>query len=951
MKNIMKKLSEIVHEKCFWKTLLLTAVISVISAGVVFAATFFMVAINDFKLLDNYYSALPRIINERRDSLKVEMQSDKDNFKSRGAVGAEMFASYDDLDEAERMELIRDAVSAKSVSILKADGTIVRSTEDGLWGNYDKKALKDLLADKEGFEEYEYMTKDDQEKVIAEGTMVDPQTFIYYKTIASEDGDQKLVIEFDHAGMSDMYVELGSWTKVLERMLSGLDGYAFMKYDATDRLVGYPLADVSDEEDETIMEEILHVFNDKSGMIKLDTGRNDDARYGIITINGGKYLAMRAPMKEYECQILMAIPVAGFFRTSMLAAAILSLFIMLNLILFIVYIFRNSRKSSAPGIVVMVLAVTAFAGMNYSLEKMAQTYETNLSQLRSFEYEETIDDDQLAGIKNSYPENARILASAVARLMADHPELKTKGELRRLAAAADAEYIMLYDRNGQEIVSSNAYTGFSVSSDESDPSSRYMPVMKGYPYVVTEPAKDPITGDVQYSSAALISDDKGQADGFAAAVFDGTALGKKMNELSLVSRVNDFPVQDGGTVALVDEDSGKFIAHTRAKMIGQTAANYLSETVLGRDFGGFTNYNGAEVYLSEIPENGKDLLVMTRRITDTDKLELIIMMLAVIVLLIVFVFCPKTRKLCAESIPEQSGHSVRSPMMAFVYGYAVFFTILGAVAYANRDRAAWSAFGFVFGKQWSKGVHLCSIWSALFTISVLFCVVFVIHAILAGLETRVRSEAKTMLRITYSLVTYAAVLTGLFTVMGNFGVDTTTLIASAGILSFAVGMGAKDLVADILAGMFMIFEGQIHVGDIVSVGGWQGRVTDMGIRTTEITNETNDVKIINNSQIHDLVNMSRISTACTMDFTVSKDKEVRQILEDFRGYLAAAEEKIPELKNNTVLSGIAEITDEGYTVRVNYSCTEADKEQVTIKLRNEILMMMEGSAGEDAGTK
>ena len=131
MKNIMKKLSEIVHEKCFWKTILLTAVISVISAGVVFAATFFMVAINDFKLLDNYYSALPRIINERRDSLKVEMQSDKDNFKSRGAVGAEMFASYDDLDEAERMELIRDAVSAKSVSILKADGTIVRSTEDG----------------------------------------------------------------------------------------------------------------------------------------------------------------------------------------------------------------------------------------------------------------------------------------------------------------------------------------------------------------------------------------------------------------------------------------------------------------------------------------------------------------------------------------------------------------------------------------------------------------------------------------------------------------------------------------------------------------------------------------------------------------------------------------------------------------------------------------------------
>ena len=270
MKNCIKKLTEIVHEKCFWKTFLLTAVISVISAGVVFAATFLMVAINDFKLLDNYYSALPRIINERRDSLKAEMQNARDDYRSRGALGAEMYGVYSDLDEAERMELIRDTVSAKSVSIVKADGTIERSTEDRLWGNYDKKALKDLIADKEGFDEYEYMTKEDEEAALEAGTAIDPLTFVYYKTIASEDGDQKLVIEFDHAGMSDMYVELGSWTKVLERMLSGLDGYAFQKYDGADQLVGYPLADVSDEEYEKIMEEILHVFNDKSGMIRME---------------------------------------------------------------------------------------------------------------------------------------------------------------------------------------------------------------------------------------------------------------------------------------------------------------------------------------------------------------------------------------------------------------------------------------------------------------------------------------------------------------------------------------------------------------------------------------------------------------------------------------------------------------------------------------------------------
>ena len=70
-------------------------------------------------------------------------------------------------------------------------------------------------------------------------------------------------------------------------------------------------------------------------------------------------------------------------------------------------------------------------------------------------------------------------------------------------------------------------------------------------------------------------------------------------------------------------------------------------------------------------------------------------------------------------------------------------------------------------------------------------------------------------------------------------------------------MGAKDLIADILAGLFLIFEGSVHVGDAVTVGSWSGTVTDMGIRTMEIANDAGDVKIISNARISEIVNRSR----------------------------------------------------------------------------------------------
>lgn len=145
----------------------------------------------------------------------------------------------------------------------------------------------------------------------------------------------------------------------------------------------------------------------------------------------------------------------------------------------------------------------------------------------------------------------------------------------------------------------------------------------------------------------------------------------------------------------------------------------------------------------------------------------------------------------------------------------------------------------------------------LFIVAATFCFKFVIRTALSRLESRLGLQTRTITRLANSLIIYTTNLFLFFCVLGLFGVNTTALLASAGVVSIAVGMGAQSLAADLLAGFFMMMEGSIHVGDLVNVAGATGHVTDMGIRTTEITDEKGEVVTVRNSEVKTVRNMSR----------------------------------------------------------------------------------------------
>ena len=194
-------------------------------------------------------------------------------------------------------------------------------------------------------------------------------------------------------------------------------------------------------------------------------------------------------------------------------------------------------------------------------------------------------------------------------------------------------------------------------------------------------------------------------------------------------------------------------------------------------------------------------------------------------------------------------------------------------------------------------------------------------------------RTRTVLKLTDSFVAYATVILLLVVVLYMFGVNTVALIASAGIVSIAVGMGAKDMVSDILAGLFLAVEDSVHMGDEVSVGSWKGRVTNMGIRTTEITDENQHVKIMNNSRISDVVNMSRQKTSCVLELVLKCSGSREEIEKLLAMAVETASDEMPQLYGSLQLEGIKDISKKGCTVSLSYICAETARESVTAQLK------------------
>ena len=145
-------------------------------------------------------------------------------------------------------------------------------------------------------------------------------------------------------------------------------------------------------------------------------------------------------------------------------------------------------------------------------------------------------------------------------------------------------------------------------------------------------------------------------------------------------------------------------------------------------------------------------------------------------------------------------------------------------------------------------------------------------------------KAMTMISILSSLLRYVAALVILCWGLSILGVNVNAIVASVGIVALVVGFGAESLVADVVTGIFLFFENQYNVGDIVEVNGFRGVVKEIGIRTTSIMDMGENIKIINNSEMKNILNRSDNISRAVSDIAIPYETD-----------LEALEAKLPRL--------------------------------------------------------
>ena len=177
--------------------------------------------------------------------------------------------------------------------------------------------------------------------------------------------------------------------------------------------------------------------------------------------------------------------------------------------------------------------------------------------------------------------------------------------------------------------------------------------------------------------------------------------------------------------------------------------------------------------------------------------------------------------------------------------------------------------------------------------------------------------------------------------LGAWGVDTRTLLASAGLLSLVIGLGAQSLIADILAGVFIVFEGEYQVGDIVIIDGWRGTVDEIGIRTTKIIDWQGNIKIINNSAIASIINQSKELSVTTCVVAVDYRESITRVELVIKNNLDRIKANIPEIVDGPYYKGVDSLGESSVNLLFIATVKESDYYVVQRALNREIKMIFD----------
>ncbi|WP_299200428.1 mechanosensitive ion channel family protein [uncultured Tateyamaria sp.] len=160
----------------------------------------------------------------------------------------------------------------------------------------------------------------------------------------------------------------------------------------------------------------------------------------------------------------------------------------------------------------------------------------------------------------------------------------------------------------------------------------------------------------------------------------------------------------------------------------------------------------------------------------------------------------------------------------------------------------------------------------------------------------------------------------LFLLLGlsNIGVDTTPLLAGAGIVGLAIGFGAQKLVTDVVSGIFFLVDDAFRTGEYVEVDGTMGTVEKISIRSMQLRHHKGPVHTLPYGEIPKITNFSRDWVIMKLRFTVpfgTDPEKVRKLFKKIGQDMMALDQFKDDFLQPFKSQGVFEFDDVGIVIR------------------------------------
>ena len=284
---------------------------------------------------------------------------------------------------------------------------------------------------------------------------------------------------------------------------------------------------------------------------------------------------------------------------------------------------------------------------------------------------------------------------------------------------------------------------------------------------------------------------------------------------------------------------------------------------------------------------------------------------------------------------ERSPEMKLGTIVGWILSILIIYLFL-SVLHINNKSESDSVIRYIFSGGWDKSPNIFALSASIMVIIATIIIIELIKIPIRLCTSLLGTRGETVGHLLLSVLKYGGTIGALFYCLYLIGIDSVNLLASAGIISLVIGLGAQSLIKDIIAGIFIVFEGEFRVGDIVTINNFRGTVTDIGLRTTKISGGGN-IKIFNNSEISGVLNMTKETSVASASVGLEYGQDVNYIEEVMKRELAHLKEDNKKILDGPNLVGITEMAERRYMYTVNARCTEKHVMEISRYLNKELL--------------